>query len=241
MNVSTYICIAIRTKHLNMKKTSFLWVALMAVLLGFTACDNSGNTTETGDAGDVATGSAESKSYNVDAAASSLEWIGKKVTGQHNGTINLKSGSLSIESGNLTAGNFVIDMTTISVADLEAGQGKEDLEAHLMGTVEGKEGDFFNVQSYPESKFEITGVEAVTEEGITHHVKGNLTMLEETKEITIPANITIADDNFSAMANFSIDRTEWGIKYGSGKFFDNLGDKTINDEFEMKLNLQAKP
>lgn len=172
--------------------------------------------------------------YTVDTAKSLLEWRGYKVTGQHNGTIKIKSGSLEFTEGNLTGGSFEIDMTSLSVDDLQAGKGKEKLEGHL------KSPDFFGVEAFPTAKFQITKVVPRGTPG-DYTIKGNLTIKESTKEIKFFAKVNMAEDGtaLAEVEKVTIDRSEYNIRYGSGSFFENLGDKTIYDEFDLSIKLVA--
>lgn len=129
-------------------------------------------------------------------------------------------------------------MNTITVEDITDEESNQKLTAHLSSA------DFFDVKKYATSKFEITGVEKLQEvdaEGNNYKIMGNLTIKDITKNITIPANVSMDENQFTAEAKFSIDRTEWNIQYGSGKFFKGLGDKMINDAIDFELNLVAKP
>jgi len=163
---------------------------------------------------------------------SKLLWTGNKVTGAHNGDIAIKAGSL-VKVGEKISGDFVIDMTTINTLDLE-GDYKGNLDGHLASA------DFFNVEEFNTATFEITKVRPVrTLEGsnYTHKVTGNLTIKGISNEIEFPASIKFDGDKFMANAAFDIDRTKWDIKYGSGGFFDGLGDKMIYDDIEFELSL----
>ncbi|MCD0489217.1 YceI family protein [Pedobacter sp. MC2016-14] len=162
--------------------------------------------------------------YTVDAAKSSITWIGKKVTGSHNGTIALKSGTLNVNGKSITGGSFVIDMTSIKDAD-----GSEKLEGHL------KADDFFGSTKYPTSTFVITKVAGAV-------VTGNLTIKGITKPVSFPATVTVnADGTATALAGkILVDRTKYDIKYGSKSFFDSIGDKAIDDNFEISVKLVAK-
>ncbi|WP_443944590.1 YceI family protein [Pedobacter sp. AW1-32] len=166
--------------------------------------------------------------YTVDVAKSTVTWIGKKVTGSHNGTIALKSGSINVDGKNVTGGTFVIDMNSIKDAD-----GSEKLEGHL------KADDFFGTAKFPTSTFVIT---KVTGSGANATVAGNLTIKGITKPITFPATVTVGTDGtVTALAGkIVVDRTKYDIKYGSKSFFDSIGDKAINDEFEIAVKLVAK-
>lgn len=160
----------------------------------------------------------------VNVKESNITWKGHKVTGSHVGTINLSKGTLTFDGDNLSGGNFTIDMTSINVTDLEAGSGKEKLEGHL------KSDDFFGVNNYENATFNIN---KVTGENGKYRVFGDLTI----KGITEPATFQMIVEGNTAKASFKIDRTKYGIKYGSSSFFDDLKDKAIYDEFDLNVNL----
>jgi polyisoprenoid-binding protein YceI len=221
-----------------MKTNKLTIVALIAGMTALTACGGKKETVKAGEEQQVAQATELSKTYNVDVASSTLGWTGTKVTGKHFGKIGIQSGTISVEKNEIKAGSFVIDMKTITVEDLTDEEANKKLAGHLASP------DFFDVEKHATSKFEITGVEKLATpdaEGNNYKIMGNLTIKDVTKNITIPANITMDENQFSAKAKFSIDRTEWNIQYGSGKFFKNLGDKMINDAIEFDLNLVAKP
>ncbi|MCB0275508.1 MAG: YceI family protein, partial [Calditrichaeota bacterium] len=153
---------------------------------------------------------------------------------KHNGVISLKDGVFSVE-GDKMSGNFTVDMTSIVVKDIPMdNEYNGKLTGHL------KSPDFFSVADHPEAKFEITKVvpyKAKDGEEANYKVTGNLTIKGITHEISFPAMITMDGDSFSAKATTSIDRSRWDIRYGSGSFFDNLGDKLIYDDFHLEINL----
>ncbi|HLW32671.1 MAG TPA: YceI family protein, partial [Aequorivita sp.] len=126
-----------------------------------------------------------------------------------------------------------IDMQSIVVEDLQ-GEDKARLEAHLIGKVEGKEGDFFNATEFPNAKFEMTGIE-------NNIVRGNLTIKDLTHAIEFPATVTIEGDTLVLKSEqFEIDRTKWGVNFGSKSIFPNLGDKFVSDTMKLTVSLQAK-
>lgn len=170
-------------------------------------------------------------SYKVDTDESVINWKGYKVTGQHYGTVKLKEGSLEYTDGMLSGGSFAIDMGTITVGDLE-GEYKGKLENHL------KSDDFFGVKNYPTAKFVITEVISRGKPG-DYRITGDLTIKETTKPVKFNASITEEGGKHVAMADITIDRAEYDVRYGSGSFFDNLGDKTIYDEFDLQVKLVA--
>ena len=185
---------------------------------------------------EVAIAATTASVYTVDTTKSVINWVGKKPTGTHTGTISLTEGSVSVIDKNVQAGTFVLDMTSIVATDLEGGK-KDNLEAHLKGTVEGKEGDFFNINKYPNGNFKITRVEG---ENGQLKVSGNLTLKEKTQNVSFPATVSYVGNTLVLTSEaFKIDRTQWGINYGSKSIFDNLGDKFINDEIELTIELHA--
>lgn len=168
-------------------------------------------------------------SFKVDASKSKVEWLAKKVTGQHNGTVVLTNGNLLVSGEKITGGSFTIDMRSIACLDL-TGEWNDKLVGHL------KSDDFFSVENNPTSKFDITKV--IEKEGNTV-IEGNLTIKGITKPISFPASISKKGDVLVAIATIKIDRTKYDIKYGSKSFIEGIGDKAIDDDFEMKVNIIA--
>ena len=156
---------------------------------------------------------------------SKVVWKGYKVTGSHEGTITIKSGTLEFESEKLIGGEFVIDMTSIIVTDLE-GEYKGKLEGHL------KSDDFFGVAAHPTASLVFTEVK--TSGKNSYNVTGNLTI----KGKTNPISFSISIYGSKATATLKVDRSKYDVKYGSASFFDNLKDKTIYDEFDLVSDLE---
>ena len=231
------------TKNLFFMKNRIASLLFLSALTLTVSCKNDKATeAETTEAGKVKEVSGEATQYNVDAKASKIEWTGSKPTGKHTGTITLADGAIFVKDSVLDSGKFNIDMNTIAVTDLKAGDGKEDLEAHLKGTAaDAKEADmdhFFNVKKFPTASFEITS--AKTENGKTT-VEGNLTMKGITKNVKFPAKVTVNGDVVTLESDtFSINRTLWNVNYASKSVFDNLGDKFVNDDIELKVSVTAK-
>ena len=190
-------------KHLN---TLFVTIALVA-LMSFTVKDTA---------------------YKIDPQKSKITWIGKKVTGQHIGTINLAEGNFTLKGNKVAGGSFTIDMT--SIKDEERN---ERLEGHL------KSDDFFSTDKNPTARFVISKIES--KDGGQYVVKGNLTIKGITNEIEFPATIQISNGQISAKAKILVDRTKFDIKFRSGNFFENLGDKAIEDNFELNVDLVGSP
>jgi len=162
----------------------------------------------------------------IDIKKSNIEWVGKKVTGQHKGTINFSEGALVFNGKLIKGGNFTVDMASIICTDLEAGNGKEKLEKHL------KADDFFGVEKYPTAKLVFKTISSKGK-GV-YKINADLTI----KEVTETISFDLIVKRKTATTSFKVNRTKFGIKYGSGSFFDNLGDKTINDDFDLTVNLQ---
>ncbi|WP_425076927.1 YceI family protein [Psychroserpens sp. S379A] len=219
---------------------NILPIALSLVFtLSIVGCKDKAEEANTSDAEAAAISKSTSEKYTVNVAESTIEWKGFKPTGTHNGTISLDNGVFKTDDGKLQSGTFLIDMTSIIVTDLEAGDGKEDLEAHLKGTVEEKEDHFFDVTKFPTAAFEITGTESLAA-GKTK-LSGNLSIKGQKHNISFPVTITNNGDQITIESEpFTIDRTKWNVNYGSKSIFDNLGDRFINDDIELKINIKAK-
>lgn len=173
----------------------------------------------------ISTLAVAAQNKKIDVSKSKIAWVGKKVTGQHEGTVNFQDGTLVFKAGKLVGGSFNVDMNSIAVTDLKAGQGKEKLEGHL------KNDDFFATDKYPTAKLDFKTIAVKAKDVYT--VTADLTI----KGKTAPVTFELAAKANSAAAKFNIDRTKYDVKYGSGSFFSGLGDKTINDEFEVSVAL----
>ena len=174
--------------------------------------------------------------YKVSAEQSTFNWVAKKVTSDHKGSVKIAAGSIETDGKNLTGGNFDIDMTTITCTDL-TGEWNEKLIGHLNSP------DFFSVDNFKtanlkiKSANEIKGVKAGAD---NYNVVADLTIKGITKEITFPAFVVIKKTGeVVANASFDIDRTAYDIKYGSKSFFEGIGDKAIDDKFNVKVRIVA--
>ncbi|MDZ7605082.1 MAG: YceI family protein [Cyclobacteriaceae bacterium] len=180
--------------------------------------------------GAIAEGDAQS-TMTVITQESQVEWLGKKVTGEHYGEISISKGDLQLENDVLTGGSFEIDMKSIVCKDLDNQEYNQKLVGHL------KSDDFFGVEKYPTASLVITGVE---KKGSTKYmVQGDITIKGVTKSISFPTQVAIYGEKASATASITIDRSDFNVKFGSGSFFDGLGDKMIYDEFTLDVTLVA--
>jgi len=165
---------------------------------------------------------AQTKS--IDLKKSNITWTGKKVTGEHSGTVHFKDGALVFKNKKVVGGNFDADMTTLTNTDQSDG-GKTKLEGHL------KSNDFFNTEEYKTAKLVFKTIDEKSPN--IYSVTAEMTIKGKTN--TVKFELTVKGK--TAATEFSIDRTKYGIQYGSGSFFDDLGDRTIYDEFDLKVQL----
>lgn len=215
-------------------KNQIVKVATVLFLgLAVVSCKKAKNETEASAAEEVQQLAEAAERYVTDVEGSTITWKGFKPTKSHNGTIKVSEGYVAFEGDKLTGGNFVIDMSTIVDLDLEDEEYNTKLVNHL------KSADFFEVENHPYSVFAITSVD--TKDDGKAMVKGNLTVKGIKKNIEFPATVNINGNEVSFVSEpFTIDRTEWDVKYNSGKFFEDLKDKLINDEVEISFNIKAK-
>lgn len=205
-----------------MKKNFKTFLFLSAIILATISCKDKAKEATTTEAEAVKETEIVAKKHSVDVEASSIVWKGFKPTGTHNGTINLESGVLQTVDGKITGGTFLIDMNSIKDAD-----GSSKLEGHL------KSDAFFDVEKHPTATFEITGLETAEDKTM---LSGNLALKDAENNVTFPVNVTNKDGITTLTSEaFTIDRTKWNVQYGSKSIFDNLGDKFINDDIELKV------
>ena len=172
-------------------------------------------------------GVAAPKVVTLNKSASSIAWLAKKVTGEHNGTVGISAGALNVDGNKLIGGNFTIDLKTIKDLDLTDPGYNQKFIGHISS------GDFFEVEKFPTASFVITKVAG-------KQVTGNLTAKGITKSITFPAEITVKGGKVTAKANITIDRTDFNIRYNSKKFFESIGDKAIYDDFALTVSLVSE-
>jgi len=173
------------------------------------------------------------KTLVADPASTVIGWKGDKAVGSaHTGTIDLKSGTVTLKDNAFTGGEFLVDMNSIKNDDIKDEKMRERLIGHL------KSDDFFGVEKFPLSKLVITGSSKI--EGGKALVKGNLTV----KEATHPVEFTVTESKSGAVvtytAEIAFDRSLYDVRFGSGKFFSNLGDNAINDEIKLNVKLVVK-
>lgn len=178
------------------------------------------------------TNSVDSERYVVDTAKSTAKWEGKKLTGGHDGKIKISSGSLLFKGPSFVGGEFVIDMTKISVDDIKDKEKAAKLKGHL------ESDDFFSVDKYKTAKLVIKDVQFG--KGGMYDVAGDLTIKGKTHPVSFMADVSEKGDMLTASADIVFNRAKYDVRYGSGSFFDDLGDKMIYDDISVKVELTAK-
>lgn len=213
-------------------KTKFFKIFAVVAFISIASCADKAKEAETNDAEEAAVAELAAVIYKANTNKSMIEWKGFKPTGSHNGTIAVSDGTVKVNNGQIESGDFTINMTSILVTDIpKEDEGNAKLTGHLTSA------DFFNIETYPVAKFVITEIAAV--DGKTM-LSGNLTMKDATNNISFPVSTEINGDMITLTSEtFTIDRSKWNITYGSKSFFDNLGDKFINDDMELKVTLFA--
>lgn len=169
----------------------------------------------------------ENQKFEIVSTQSNIDWVGRKVTGAHNGTIAIKNGELLLNDGRLTGGKFIVDTTSIKILDVTDPATNAQFAGHLASD------DFFSSQKHPEATLEITSVSG-------NHIEGNLTIKDITHPVGFDAVVDVAGDLLTATGKLVIDRTKYEMKFRSGNFFQNLGDTLIYNDFELNVSLTAK-
>ena len=230
-------------------KTTFLFAGLFTGLVTCFSCTNApesdeAKTTEAKTVNEESTG----ESLKVNTSASNIEWVGTKVTGYHTGNVPLKSGEIYVKNGEVTGGNFIMDLANMDISGPKAvdAASNKKLLGHL------KSADFFDVEKNPEGKFELTSVQPYKGDAVkdttdarqeqinkykvtdpTHTISGNLTLKGITKNIEFPARITVSGNEAEAVAKFNINRKDWNIVY-AGK-----PDDLIRDNIHLGISIKA--
>lgn len=197
-----------------------LIVVFSALILA--SCGNSSDNKASSDEVDISIAG----DYKVDSIETSLLWTGKKLASSHQGVVKIQKGNLKVVNGRLLSGDIIINMTSIEVKN-EENETKNKLQNHL------RESDFFDVEKYPVAVLKIISFE-------NGQINADLTIKDKTKNIIFPAQIQISEEEIIGSAQFSINRTDWGIIYGSSTYLDVVKDKIISDNIDFKVSLKAK-
>lgn len=216
-----------------MKRKILSLMTFAVVTMFLVSCGEKKNETKAADAKAEKETTMAAVKYNVDPANTTVTWKGSKVIGgSHNGTMNVSSGTFAMNDGKLESGNFTIDINSLKVLDLpEGSDDNASLKGHLLS------GDFFDAANYGDAMFSVTGV---SEKDGKTMMEGNLTLKGVKKNISFPVTISAEGDIAKIESEvFTINRTDFGMKYGSSSFFDDLKDKAISDDVELSVSVTA--
>ena len=192
------------------------------MLFTLASCNTNPNQASTQQVQGVATAD---NIYNIETTQSQITWTGREVsTSYHYGTLDFVSGNFEISNGTIVNGEFIVDMTSINNQDME-GDSKARLEGHL------KSDDFFSVESYPTAAISINSSELISDG------KWNVSADLSIKGFTHPVNFEMISSEDGWSANLVFDRSKYDVRFRSGSFFENLGDKLIYDDIELSINL----
>ena len=170
-------------------------------------------------------GTLNAQSFKANVDKSEIKWVGKKVTGQHNGKIKLADGVLTFKENKIVSGTFNIDMKSITNDDLADAGYNQKLVGHL------KSDDFFGVEKFPIATLILMESAVFTNNSV--EAQGKLTI----KGITNPVSFTVTKNGNTYTASIAVDRSKYDVRYGSGSFFENLGNKAIDDVFTLDVTL----
>jgi polyisoprenoid-binding protein YceI len=201
-----------------------LAMAIFVALLAISACSNPASDAPkavTGEAGSASSAPAASEKYLITPENSKIEFVGAKVTGQHNGSFKKFTGTID------WAGQPEKSRVSITIDANSIETDTPDLTKHL------KTADFFDVAKYPQATFESTEIKAGGDKGATHTVTGNLSLHGVKKAITFPATINAGPGSITVQASFAINRKDFGINYAG------TADNLIRDDVLLKLDVHA--
>lgn len=178
----------------------------------------------------------EEQRLNVNPTTSAVAWEGKKVTGSHNGDIQIESGYINTENGLITGATVIMDMTSINTTDIE-GRSKQSLDRHL------KSDDFFGVDQFPKAQFELNSINPIrSTNGMNFAANGTVTIKGRTAEVSFPVKVEMSEKGASISGEMVLDRSDFDVKFRSKSFFDasELGDRLIYDDFTIGFKLNAQ-
>jgi len=225
----------------NTKKISLVFIILLVLVISFLLITKNKKTEvkeisyQKEEYGEVKEKLEGSEFYSFNITSSKINWEGKKTLIKEwidTGSISIKSGGITIIDDKITEGHIIIDMNSITAQKTGAGQGESNLSKHL------KSADFFDVEIFPTSKFVLTSIISSENEN-EYIVKGDITIKNITKNIEFPMTINMTNGSISMNAEIILDRTQFDVRFGSTNFFKDIGDKAIDNNFTLKLELIA--
>ncbi len=180
---------------------------------------------------------AADPAYKLQPQLSTLGWEGKAVTHGHMGTMNFSSGELLVKGSTIVGGTVVVDMKTMKATDIKDAESQGKFVGHMSSD------DFFGAEKFPTSTFKIvsvTPIKGAAKDADNATIAGDMTIKGVTQRISFPAKVGVKDGVAAATGKVTIDRTKFGLKYGSKSFFESIGDKAIYDNFDLTFNVIAK-
>ncbi len=212
-----------------------IYSAIISLGMIYSCAGPEGKKANIGEADTIIANTEGADKYSIDPATGLVEWKGFKPTGQHNGTLAIKSGSLYMNENTPVGGEFVIDMQSLKVLDIQDPEFNVKLTGHLRSP------DFFDVEANPEAKFVITQIVRSKESKTSYTLTGNLTIKGISKSVSFVTDVTTEGESFTGSTpEFTIDRAAYDIKFKSKKFFDDLKDDFINDEIALVIKISGK-
>ena len=184
----------------------------------------------------LGSGGSESITYALDINQSHVKWIGTKIVGSHNGTIEIQNGQLAVINGKLTSATLTMDMRSIKNSDLKDPGYNKKLVGHL------KSNDFFGVEKYPKAYFKAVKIIKADNAGTNQNnymIFGELTIKGITRNVEFPATVVMKSNKVMVEGKLVFDRSKFDVRFGSTSFFDSLGDAAINDDIQLIFSLVA--
>jgi len=174
----------------------------------------------------------ETTNFKIVSANSQIDWTGRKVTGAHNGTIEIKEGLLTLNDGKIKEGVIVINTASIKILDVTDPATNAQFAGHLASD------DFFSIEKFPTATLDILSAKEISNE--TYHLEGNLTIKDITHIVGFDAKIENDNNQIRLSGKLVIDRTKYDIRFRSGNFFTDLGDTLIYNDFDLDFNITAE-
>ena len=175
--------------------------------------------------------------YALQPQLSTLGWEGKAVTHGHNGTMQFSTGELLVKGNAVVGGTVTVDMKTLKATDIKDAESQGKFVGHMSSD------DFFGAEKFPTSTFKIVSVAPIkgaAKDADNATITGDMTIKGVTQRLSFPAKVGVKDGVAAATGKLTIDRTKFGLKYGSKSFFESIGDKAIYDNFDLTFNVIAK-
>lgn len=177
--------------------------------------------------------------FLLDLTESRVEWLGRNLLNKHSGHLPIQSGYLDIQNETLTGGEIVFAMNEVTCDDLAGNPYHDVLIAHL------RSDDFFDTEQFPEARLSLQQASRIPGAALGSQnleVEAELTLKGITHSIQFTAAAGLdAEGRYGAQAALSIDRTRWGVLYGSGRFFSRLAGHLVNDQIEIQVRIVTQP